>query len=37
MLEDAMSAEKRNEFQEMIEGEVLAKPILSQIDSRLWY
>ena len=30
--EDALSAEKRNEFQEMIEGEVLAKPLFQQID-----
>jgi len=31
--EDALSAEKRNEFQEMIEGEVLAKPLFQQIDN----
>lgn len=30
--EDALSAEKRNEFQEMIEGEVLARPLFQQID-----
>ena len=30
--EDAMSAEKRNEYQDRIEAEVLAKPILEQID-----
>ena len=29
--EDAMSAEKRNEFQEMVEGDMLAKPILEQM------
>jgi len=29
--EDAMSAEKRNEFQEMIEADMLAKPILEQM------
>ena len=30
--EDGLSAEKRNEYQEMIEGEVLAKPLFQQID-----
>ena len=30
--EDALSAEKRNEFQDMIEGEVLARPLFQQID-----
>ncbi len=30
--EDAMSAERRNEFQDRIEAEVLAKPILQQVD-----
>ena len=30
--EDAMSAEKRNEFQKAIEGEVLAKPLFEQIE-----
>jgi hypothetical protein len=30
--EDAMSAEKRNEFQKNIEGEVLAKPLFQQIE-----
>ena len=29
--EDAMSAEKRNEFQEMVEADMLAKPILEQM------
>tara|TARA_R110000851_G_scaffold307518_1_gene466082 strand:+ start:6459 stop:8894 length:2436 start_codon:yes stop_codon:yes gene_type:complete len=29
--EDAMSAEKRNQFQTMIEGQMIAKPLLSQI------
>ena len=29
--EDAMSAEKRNKFQQMIEGQMIAKPLLSQI------
>ena len=29
--EDAMSAEKRNEFQKQIEGEVIAKPLFNQI------
>jgi len=31
--QDAMSAEKRNEFQKMIEGEVIAKPLFEQIGS----
>ena len=31
--QDALSAEKRNEYQEMIEGEMLAKPLLQQIES----
>ncbi len=31
--EDAMSAEKRNEFQKAIEGEVLAKPLFEQIET----
>jgi len=31
--EDALSAEKRNEFQEMVEGEVLAKPLFEQIQT----
>lgn len=31
--QDAMSAEKRNEFQQMIEGEVIAKPLFEQIGS----
>ena len=30
--EDAMSAEKRNEFQKKIEGEVIAKPLFTQIE-----
>ena len=30
---DALSAEKRNEFQEMVEGEVLAKPLFEQIQT----
>ena len=30
--EDAMSAEKRNEFQKQIEGEVVAKPLFEQIE-----
>ena len=29
--EDAMSAEKRNKFQNMIEGQMIARPLLSQI------
>jgi hypothetical protein len=29
--QDAMSAEKRSQFQEMVEGDMLAKPILSQM------
>jgi len=29
--EDAMSAEKRNQFQSMVEGQMIAKPLLSQI------
>tara|TARA_R100001369_G_scaffold57658_1_gene84495 strand:- start:2144 stop:4579 length:2436 start_codon:yes stop_codon:yes gene_type:complete len=29
--EDAMSAEKRNKFQNMVEGQMIAKPLLSQI------
>jgi hypothetical protein len=29
--EDAMSAEKRNQFQTMIEGQMIARPLLSQI------
>ena len=28
-----MSAEKRNQFQDMIEGDMLAKPLLKQIES----
>jgi len=31
--EDALSAEKRNEFQEMVEGEVLAKPLFEQLQA----
>jgi len=31
--QDALSAEKRNEYQEMIEGDMLAKPLLQQIES----
>jgi hypothetical protein len=31
--QDALSAEKRNQYQEMIEGEMLAKPLLQQIES----
>jgi hypothetical protein len=31
--EDAMSAEKRNQFQKNIEGEVLAKPLFEQIEA----
>jgi hypothetical protein len=31
--EDAMSAEKRNEFQRQIEGQVVAKPLFEQIES----
>jgi len=31
--QDALSAEKRNEYQEMIEGDMLAKPLLKQIES----
>ena len=30
--EDAMSAEKRNEFQRKIEGEIIAKPLFQQIE-----
>ena len=30
--EDAMSAEKRNEFQKQIEGEIIAKPLFNQIE-----
>ena len=29
--QDALSAEKRSQFQEMVEGDMLAKPILSQM------
>ena len=31
--QDALSAEKRNQYQEMIEGDMLAKPLLQQIES----
>jgi hypothetical protein len=31
--QDALSAEKRNEYQEMVEGDMLAKPLLQQIES----
>ena len=31
--QDALSAEKRNQYQEMIEGDLLAKPLLQQIES----
>ena len=31
--EDALSAEKRSEFQEMVEGEVLAKPLFEQLQA----
>tara|TARA_R110000744_G_scaffold109191_1_gene206476 strand:- start:2175 stop:4610 length:2436 start_codon:yes stop_codon:yes gene_type:complete len=31
--EDAMSAEKRNEFQEMIQAEIIIKPLFQQIES----
>tara|TARA_R110001592_G_scaffold136706_2_gene354027 strand:- start:1157 stop:3592 length:2436 start_codon:yes stop_codon:yes gene_type:complete len=31
--EDAMSAEKRNEFQKQIEGQVVAKPLFEQIEA----
>ena len=31
--QDAMSAEKRSEFQEMVEGEMIAKPLFNQIES----
>ena len=31
--EDAMSAEKRNEFQQRIEGQVVAKPLFEQIEA----
>ena len=31
--QDAMSAEKRNEFQQMIEGDVVARPLFNQIES----
>ena len=31
--EDAMSAEKRNEFQEMIQSEIIVKPLFQQIES----
>ncbi len=31
--QDAMSAEKRSDFQEMIEGDVIAKPLFNQIES----
>ena len=30
--QDAMSAEKRNEFQQMIEGDVVARPLFNQIE-----
>jgi len=30
--QDAMSAEKRNQFQEMVEGDMLARPILQQMN-----
>tara|TARA_R110000803_G_scaffold95241_4_gene163056 strand:- start:1329 stop:3764 length:2436 start_codon:yes stop_codon:yes gene_type:complete len=30
--QDALSAEKRNQFQEMIEGDMIAKPLLQQIE-----
>ena len=30
--QDALSAEKRNQYQEMIEGDMLAKPLLQQIE-----
>jgi len=30
--QDALSAEKRNQYQEMIEGDMLAKPLLKQIE-----
>jgi hypothetical protein len=31
--QDAMSAEKRSEFQEMIEGDMIARPLFNQIES----
>jgi len=31
--QDALSAEKRNQYQEMVEGDMLAKPLLQQIES----
>ena len=33
LAQDALSAEKRNQYQEMIEGDMLAKPLLQQIES----
>ena len=31
--QDAMSAEKRNQFQEMIQSDMIAKPLLQQINT----
>ena len=35
--QDAMSAEKRSEYQDMVQGDMLAKPVATTVRKRFWY